>query len=60
MPGVLFSSAGLRDYPHPSYRDFPVIAIDALPTHRESRPPRASRGEEQETVDERLKSLGYF
>lgn len=61
VPGVLFSNQDLTNYPHPSYRDFPALTIDAAPDTSHSAPPPASYGkEDQEIIEERLKSLGYL
>ncbi|MEJ2265055.1 MAG: alkaline phosphatase family protein [Anaerolineales bacterium] len=60
VPGVLFASKDLRNYPNPSYADIPPLAIDAPPdTSGPTPPPRMSK-EEDEIIQERLKSLGYF
>ena len=61
VPGVLFSSFGLSNFPNPSYRDMPAIAIDSEPDASNSTPPPTSAGNESEEVmEERLKSLGYL
>ncbi|MCP5101515.1 MAG: hypothetical protein GY943_38710, partial [Chloroflexi bacterium] len=61
VPGVLFSSYGLSNFPDPSYRDMPAIAIDSEPDDSGSAPPPTSGGNEsEEVIEERLKSLGYL
>ena len=60
VPGVLFYDGNLRDFPSPSYRDFPALAIDAAPDARGATPPPAISTEDQANVEERLKSLGYL
>jgi predicted AlkP superfamily phosphohydrolase/phosphomutase len=60
VPGVLFYSGDLSGYPAPSYRDIPALAIDAAPDARGAAPPPTLSGEDQEKVEERLKSLGYL
>jgi len=60
VPGVIFSSNGLQDFSSPSYQDFPILAIDIEPDRRGSRPPPKLDAQDQELVEERLKSLGYL
>jgi len=61
VPGVLFANRDLTNYPHPSYRDFPALTIEAVPDTSHSAPPPSSYGkEDQEIIEERLKSLGYL
>ncbi len=60
VPGVIFSSTGLSDFPHPSYHDVPAIAIDAAPDTHGAAPPPILEAEDQAKVEERLKSLGYL
>lgn len=60
VPGVIFSSHGLNQFPNPSYRDFTALAIDAAPVRSSHRPPSKLEAEDQEKVEERLKSLGYL
>jgi predicted AlkP superfamily phosphohydrolase/phosphomutase len=60
VPGVLFYSGDLSTFPTPSYRDFPALAIDAAPDARNAAPPPGLSAEDQEKVEERLKSLGYL
>lgn len=60
VPGVIFSNQGLGNYPNPTYRDIPVIAVD-----RELRPvgevaEPVYSDEDQEKVEERLRELGYL
>lgn len=60
VPGVLFCSQGL-DFTHqPSYRDFPELATGwAIEINHSSTPP-SGHDEDQDLVEERLKSLGYL
>lgn len=60
VPGVLFYSGDLSNYPTPSYRDIPALAIDAAPDARGATPPPTLSAEDQKKVEERLKSLGYL
>ena len=60
VPGVLFSNSDLKNFPSPSYRDFPALAIDATPDARGATPPPTVSAEDQANVEERLKSLGYL
>jgi predicted AlkP superfamily phosphohydrolase/phosphomutase len=60
VPGVLFYNGDLSNHPAPSYRDIPALAIDATPDARGSTPPPTLTAEDQEKVEERLKSLGYL
>jgi predicted AlkP superfamily phosphohydrolase/phosphomutase len=60
VPGVLFSNQGLGNYPQPSYRDFPVLATGEEVEGGVSAPPPSISDEDQEMLEERLKSLGYL
>ena len=61
VPGVIFCSQELSNFPNPSYRDIPAITIGATPTAGGSTPPPTSSDTEDETVvEERLRSLGYL
>lgn len=62
VPGVLFSNAGLQDYPSPSYREFPALAIDMPLEHGDRHPARPTYNgqEDQSVVEERLRDLGYL
>jgi predicted AlkP superfamily phosphohydrolase/phosphomutase len=60
VPGVLFRNQGLDDFPNPSYRDIPKMVVGkAL---KPGDPPASEdfSEEDQETVEERLKGLGYL
>ncbi len=59
VPGVIFCNQGLSNFPAPSFREFPAIALDMEIEQRNSPPPRISK-EDQATVEERLKGLGYL
>jgi len=57
---VLFSNQGLGNFPQPSFRDFPVLAIGEEVEGVPSVPPPSISDEDQEMLEERLKSLGYL
>ena len=61
VPGVLFCSQGLSNFPHPSYRDIPALAIGKNVENKgDIKPPPTAGNEDQKIVEERLKSLGYL
>jgi predicted AlkP superfamily phosphohydrolase/phosphomutase len=60
VPGVLFCSQGLHDFPNPSYRDVPALTIGAEPDPSRSAPPPSLGDEDQEIIEERLRGLGYL
>ncbi len=61
VPGVLFSNQDLSNFPHPSYHDIPALTIEAPLDHSNSAPPAPSYSDEdEEVVEERLRSLGYL
>ncbi|MCP4423682.1 MAG: hypothetical protein GY803_04235 [Chloroflexi bacterium] len=61
VPGVIFASEGLGDFPDPSYRDIPALTIGSAPdASGAAPPPTSSGGEDEEAVEERLRSLGYL
>jgi predicted AlkP superfamily phosphohydrolase/phosphomutase len=61
VPGVLFSSRGLGGLNQPSFRDIPeLVTGTALESSRDGAPPPSYSEEDQEVVEERLRSLGYF
>jgi len=60
VPGVLFANRGLANFSHPSYKDFPALAIDSALDHTDAAPPPSVTDEGQEAVEERLKGLGYL
>jgi hypothetical protein len=61
VPGVIFSSEDLSNFPHPSYKDIPALTIGSAPDAGGAAPPPTSSGDEDEkAVEERLKSLGYL
>jgi len=60
VPGVLFSNQGLKNYPQPSYRDIPKLAVGEDMGESSSSPPPISGDEDQDVLEERLKSLGYL
>jgi hypothetical protein len=60
VPGVLFSSQGLKDFPNPSFRDIPPMVVGKYLDHSGVTPPKVSGGESSEAIEERLKGLGYL
>jgi predicted AlkP superfamily phosphohydrolase/phosphomutase len=60
VPGVLFSNRSLGDLPAPSYRDFPALALGKAMRSKASAPPPVSDDEDEKSVEERLKGLGYL
>ena len=60
VPGVLFASQGLKDFPNPSFRDIPPMVVGKYLDHSGVNPPTISGGESQEAIEERLKGLGYL
>ena len=59
VPGVLFSNKGLDAYPNPSFRDIPMITIgEEIQGSRPVKPTLSD--EDQKTLEERLKGLGYL
>jgi predicted AlkP superfamily phosphohydrolase/phosphomutase len=60
VQGVLFCSQGLKEFPEPSYRDFPALTVgEALDPSRVAPPPALGK-EDERAVEERLKGLGYL
>lgn len=61
VQGVLFYSKSLKDYTNPSYKDIPPLAIGKQLKGR-AKPPKEDKlsDEDRETVEERLKGLGYL
>jgi predicted AlkP superfamily phosphohydrolase/phosphomutase len=61
VPGVIFSNQGLQNFPNPSYREFPAIAVGMnVEPGKVTPPPSQKSDEDQEVIEERLKSLGYL
>ncbi len=60
VPGILFSLKDMENFPNPSYRDIPALAIHASPDSSRSTSPRKLAAENQDEVEERLRSLGYL
>ena len=60
VPGVLFSSRGLKDFPNPSFRDIPPMVVGKYLDNSKVQPPSSSGGESQGSLEERLKGLGYL
>ena len=61
VPGVLFSNQGLGHLCHPSYRDIPALVLGTAIEQGDSAPsPPSYSDEDEETVEERLRGLGYL
>jgi len=60
VPGVIFSSRSLDDFPNPTFRDIPAMIIGKYLDHSKTTTPVISGGEDQKTMEERLKGLGYL
>ena len=62
VPGVLFANTSLSNFPHPSFRDIPPLAIDKVldQNDKPSQEPPKIDPEDQKTIEERLKGLGYL
>jgi predicted AlkP superfamily phosphohydrolase/phosphomutase len=62
VPGVVFSSAGLSDFPNPTFRDFPELVLGEVMERRSSteRKPSDWSDEDRDVLEERLRDLGYL
>jgi predicted AlkP superfamily phosphohydrolase/phosphomutase len=63
VPGVLFANRSIRNWPTPSYGDFPSMVIGRNPKQSggpPTPPPSSTDHEEEKALQERLKSLGYL
>lgn len=63
VPGVIMSNLGLHGMDHPTYTDIPLLTIGKPLKQAQSSPPpppSIAAGEDQEKLEERLKSLGYL
>lgn len=63
VPGVIFCEKGLQGLTNPSYRDIPGLTIgkDLEPPQGSQRPPKTALDEDdQQALEERLRSLGYL
>lgn len=60
VPGVIFANCDLETFPQPSYVDFPALAIGMTPDSSAAARVPSFSDEEQEAVEERLRSLGYL
>jgi predicted AlkP superfamily phosphohydrolase/phosphomutase len=61
VPGVLLSNRGLSDLSNPSYTDFPKLIFGKDVVSKGSAPPpNYGDDEDQEAIEERLRSLGYL
>ena len=59
VPGVIFSNHDLSNFPNPSYYDIPALTTGEAPESGGFTPPDET-SEDDETLQERLKSLGYL
>lgn len=60
VPGVIFANGELEHISQPSYYDIPFLTIGEGPDVRGGGPPVDISAEDEEVIQERLKSLGYF
>ena len=60
VPGVIFTNRSLEDFPNPTFRDIPAMVVGKYFEHSNTNPPVVSSGEDQKTMEERLKGLGYL
>lgn len=60
VPGVVLANAGLADLPHPSYLDLPELVLAQPFTPRASAPPADQAVADRQTIEDRLKGLGYL
>lgn len=67
VPGVLFTNFNMKNIlsspdPQPSFRDIPILAIGKEVEQRGQPPYRPGSGktEDEKTIEERLKGLGYL
>ena len=61
VPGVLFSSQGLSHLSQPSYRDIPPLTTGtAIDRGDSALSPPSYNDEDENTVEERLRGLGYL
>lgn len=61
VPGVIFANQDLSNFPNPSYREIPALAIGKNVDSKNLPPPQGGHGgEDQKLIEERLKSLGYL
>lgn len=60
VPGVIFSDSGLNGLPNPTYRDIPALAIGGAPDPSRGTAPQPYTEEDQDIIEERLRSLGYL
>jgi hypothetical protein len=62
VPGVIFSNQDLSNYDSPSYKDIPMLTIgnEVEQSNKHTPSPPTPNDEDQEIIEERLKSLGYL
>lgn len=59
VSGVIFAQRDLVNFPNPSYRDIPALAIGKNPDGSNVKPPPTS-ADDDALIEERLKGLGYL
>ena len=60
VPGILFASRRLKDFPNPPFRDMPLMIVGKYLDNSKVEPAFVSGGESQEAIEQRLKGLGYL
>ena len=60
VPGVIITNRNLQDFPAPSFRDIPFLAIGKHLSQSYIKPPSMSNLQGQKDLEERLKGLGYL
>lgn len=60
VPGALFATRGLQNFPQPSYADIPAMTIHKQMDPSNTPPPPKLSDEDMDTIYERLKGLGYL
>jgi hypothetical protein len=60
VPGVIFSTDGLKDFRDPSYKDIPFLTLGKeIDPRRDLSGPTYS-DEDQDKINERMRELGYL
>ena len=60
VPGIIFRKQGLKNWPDPGYHDIPRMVVGAELKPGSPIIPDEFSQEDQETVEDRLKGLGYL
>jgi predicted AlkP superfamily phosphohydrolase/phosphomutase len=60
VPGSLFANVDLAPLPHPSYKDIPELVLGEGFEAKGGEMRKALSDEDRETIEERLKGLGYL